>query len=413
MKAEIITIGDELLIGQTVDTNSSWIGAGLSLLGFDVHKKTSIHDNRKDILDTLSLTSGKSDIVLVTGGLGPTSDDITKSTICEFFNTKLVRNNIVLDMIEKMMARRGYPMNENNRRQADVPESCRILPNALGTAPGMWFEKDGTIFIFLPGVPYEMKYIMTEHVIPDIKKRFQSQVIIHRNIMTYGVPEAILAEMLTDFETGLPESIKLAFLPSFGTIKLRLTATGEDAEALKLLLDENIEKLYSLIPGLIYSENEERLEEAVGRILTEKKKTVCTVESCTGGNIAHLITTVPGSSGYFSGSVIAYENSVKENVLGVDRRLIEKEGAVSEKVVISMAENARKIFKTDFSLATSGIAGPDGGSSQKPVGTVWLAVSSESGTITEKHIFGTDRSVNITRFSIAALHLLRKQIISL
>jgi len=411
MKAEIITIGDELLIGQTIDTNSAWMGAELSSAGFDIHRKITIRDNRSDILQALSDSSGKSVVVLMTGGLGPTSDDITKQTLCEFFNTKLVLNEEVLDMIEKMMLRRNFPMNENNRKQAEVPESCMVLTNNAGTAPGMWFEKDDTIFISMPGVPVEMKYIMNQHVMPELKKRFTSQVIIHRNVMTYGTPEARLAEILAVFEAGLPGHIKLAYLPSSGIIKLRLTGSGTDHKSVSDSVEIQVDKLYNIIPDLIYGENEESLELVIGKLLREKKKTLCTSESCTGGNIAHLITCVPGSSDYYIGSVIAYSNSVKIQLLGIDKRIIEKEGAVSEPVIRAMAEGAKRILKTDYCVATSGIAGPDGGTPEKPVGTIWIAVASGSGTVAEKHTFGTDRIANITRFSLVALNMLRKQII--
>ncbi len=411
MKAEIITIGDELLIGQTIDTNSAWIGTELSLAGFDIQRKISIHDNTIDILKALTDVLGKTDVVIITGGLGPTSDDITKAALCEFFNTRLVMNNEVLTMIEKMMTRRNFPMNENNRKQADVPETCTVLTNAAGTAPGMWFEKNGTIFISMPGVPYEMKYIMGEHVLPMLKKRFTSQVIIHRNIMTYGTSEAQLAELLVEFEALLPADIKLAYLPSSGINKLRLTGTGKSYENVSVLIDKHVGKLYSIIPELIYGENEESLEAVTGKLLVANKKTVCTAESCTGGNIAHLITTIPGSSSYFKGSVVAYDNSIKTGLLGIPTVLIEREGAVSEPVVRSMAENSRALFNADYSVATSGIAGPDGGTDEKPVGTLWIAVSSHSGTVAEKHTYGMDRILNITRFSFVALNLLRKQII--
>lgn len=412
MKAVIITIGDELLIGQTVDTNSAWIGSVLSLAGFDIFKKITIHDNRTDILIALAEASGKANVVIITGGLGPTSDDITKPALCEFFNTRLVMNNEVLAMVESMMRRRNFPMNENNRKQAEVPESCIVLTNAAGTAPGMWFEKDRTIFISLPGVPAEMKYIMTHHVMPALKKQFTSQFIIHRNIMTYGAPEARLAEMLTGFEEALPECVKIAYLPSSGIIKLRLTGTGTDQGKIEESVDEQATKLYSIIPDLIYGENEESLEMVIGRLLRHKRKTICTAESCTGGNIAHMITSVPGSSYYFKGSVIAYANSIKTELLGIDEKVIEKHGAVSEAVVTLMAEAARRLLKSDFAVATSGIAGPDGGTEEKPVGTLWTAVASESGTIAEKHTFGTDRMNNIIRFTIVALNMLRKQIIN-
>ena len=412
MRAIIITIGDELLIGQTIDTNSAWIGSELSKAGFDIFRKISIHDNRNDILETLEEVTGKAELVLVSGGLGPTSDDITKQTICEFFNSKLVLNDKVLKMIEEMIRRRGTSMNENNRRQSLVPDTCQVLYNAMGTAPGMLFEKDKTVLIFMPGVPYEMKYIMTEHVLPLLKKRFSSTVIIHRNIMTYGVPEARLAELLTGFEDSLPGDIRLAYLPSSGIIKLRLTATGSDRQVLNEKVEEQVKKLYMTIPDLIYGEDEKSLEMVIGQLLKERKKTLSTAESCTGGKIAQMITSIPGSSSYYKGSVIAYDNSVKRDLLEIPEEMLIKYGAVSEKVVESMAKGVRKLLKSDYSAATSGIAGPDGGSDLKPVGTIWIAVSSQKGTVTERHVFGNDRNLNITRFSIAALNLLRKQIIS-
>jgi competence/damage-inducible protein CinA-like protein len=412
MIAEIITIGDEILIGQTVDTNSAWMGAELSNAGFDVKRIISIHDRREDILNALNNSAVNCDVVLITGGLGPTSDDITKETLCDFFNTRLIVNDEVLSMIKDIIGRRNLQMNENNYKQAEVPESCRVLSNARGTAPGMWFEKDKTIFISMPGVPFEMKYIMTKHVLPELKKRFTSQVIIHRNIMTYGTFEAKLAETLTQFETNLPDNIKLAYLPSSGIIKLRLTATGTDHKSLSLLLNEHIKELYTIIPEYIYGENEESLEMLIGRILKSDKKTVCTAESCTGGEIAHLLTSIPGSSGYYNGSLIAYANSIKSQLLNVDQNTIYTYGAVSEEVVREMASGARKLFNTDFALAITGIAGPDGGSVEKPLGTVWIAVASEKGVNTITHVFGKDRISNIKRFSTAALNHLRKQVIN-
>ncbi len=412
MKAIIITIGDELLIGQTVDTNSAWIGAELSKAGFDVSRIVSIHDTREDILYTLGEVAATANVVLITGGLGPTSDDITKQTLCEYFNTNMVLNKEVLGMIEKMMLHRKFQMNENNRKQAEVPESCRVLTNATGTAPGMWFEKDGIIYISMPGVPYEMKYIMNEHVIPELTKRFTSQIIIHRNIMTYGTFEAKLAEILTDFELSLPESIKLAYLPASGIIKLRLTAIGKERRKLENEINESVNLLYRTIPEFIYGENEESLEMVIGNLLKEKNNTVCTAESCTGGEIARLITSIPGCSSYYSGSVVAYSNTAKVSMLGVNSETLERYGAVSEEVVQELAIGARNKFKTDFAVATSGIAGPDGGTDTKPVGTLCIAVASEKGVAFEKRVFGNDRNTNILRFSLAALNLLRKQIIS-
>lgn len=412
MKAEIITIGDELLIGQTVDTNSAWIGAELSNAGFDIHRITSVHDRKEEILKVLSETAGRSDLVIITGGLGPTSDDITKPVLCEFFNTNLVFNTEVFGMIDDMMRRRGYQVNENNKRQAEVPESCRVLKNNVGTAPGMWFEKDHMIYISLPGVPFEMKFIMNEHIIPELKKRFTSQVIIHRNIMTFGTYEAKLAEILSGFEAGLPKEIKLAYLPSYGVIKLRLTATGKDAGILNEMIDKQVNKLFGIIPEFIFSTVEKPVEEVIGDLLRQKRYTVSTAESCTGGNIARMITSIPGSSDYFTGSVIAYDNKVKTGVLGVNENTLKEHGAVSKQVVAEMAEGARKLFNTDFAVATSGIAGPDGGSPGKPAGTVWIAVASGDTTTVEKEVYSHERNVNIQRFSTAALDALRRQIIS-
>lgn len=413
MKAEIITIGDELLIGQTIDTNSAWIGAELSSAGFDVSRRTSIHDIREDILGTLSETAGRRpDLVIITGGLGPTSDDITKQTLCEFFNTRLVLNQQVLEMVETLVTRRGFPMNENNRRQAEVPESCRVLTNAAGTAPGMWFEKDNTIFISMPGVPSEMIYIMSRHVIPEIKNRFTSQKIVHKNIMTYGAPEARLAEILTGFEARIPAGVKLAYLPSSGIIKLRLTATGNNSDDLQSVINEQVKILYETIPEYIYGEDEVSLEMTIGNLLRERNFTLCTAESCTGGNLARLITSVPGCSDYYRGTVVAYANEIKTGILGVDPHLIAKHGAVSEPVAIAMAEGARALMNTDFAVSTTGIAGPAGGSDTKPVGTVWIAVSHRGGTVAEKHTLTTDRASNITRFTLLALNLLRKRILA-
>ena len=411
MKAEIITIGDELLIGQTIDTNSAWIGAELSQAGFDICRKISIHDKREDILDAVSEAVSKYDIVLITGGLGPTSDDITKQTLCDIFDGTLVVNTTVLSMINEMMLRRGIPMNEINRKQAEVPDSCRVLYNKMGTAPGMWFEKEGTIFISMPGVPYEMKYIMNEHVLPELKKRFHSQVVIHRNIMTYGTSESRLAEILTGFEKSLPAAIKLAYLPSYGIIKLRLTGTGQSKEVVENIVNEQVIKLYSIIPQFIYSEIDEQIENYIANLLKERKLTICTAESCTGGKIAQMLTSIPGSSQYYKGSVIAYDNGIKTSFLNVPEEMMADYGAVSEQVAAKMAIEVRKKFNTDYSVATSGIAGPEGGSEFKPVGTVYIAVSSDNGVITERYVFSKDRISNINRFSIASLNLLRKQIL--
>lgn len=412
MIAEIITIGDELLIGQTVDTNSAWIGAELSRAGFDILRRLSVHDRREDILYALENVSHNTDVVLITGGLGPTSDDITKQTLCEFFGTGLVVDQEVLSMITEMMARRNIGINENNRKQAEVPASCRVLTNAKGTAPGMWFEKDGRIFVSMPGVPFEMKYLMNTHVIPELNNRFRTQVIIHRNIMTFGTYEARLAELLTDFEATLPVNVKLAYLPSSGVIKLRLTGTGIDREILNNTLDNQVSKIHGFIHEYIFAEEETSLESVVGSLLRERKATLSTAESCTGGRISQMITSIPGSSDYFRGSVIAYHNSIKNSLLGVSTDSIDKYGAVSEEVAKQMAEGARKAMETDFSIAVTGIAGPGGGTPLKPVGTVCIGVASPAGTVTVKYVFGNERVINIDRFATSALNLLRLQIIS-
>ncbi|MCU0408292.1 MAG: competence/damage-inducible protein A [Bacteroidales bacterium] len=411
MKASIITIGDELLIGQTVDTNSAWIGAELSALGFDVCRITSIHDRKDDILEALGEAARISDLAIITGGLGPTSDDITKQTLCEYFGTRLVPDERVLGMIEAMLQRRKMPLNDNNRRQADVPENCTVLTNAAGTAPGMWFERKGKVFISLPGVPGEMRHIMNMHVLPELTKRFRSQVIIHRNIMTYGTYEAKLAELLQDFENELPAAVKLAYLPSYGVIKLRLTGSGKDRNVLGDEIEKQVRKLYKTIPEYIYAENEETLEIVIGNMLKGRNMTVATAESCTGGEVSHLITSVPGSSAYFRGGVVAYDNAVKTGVLEVSEESILKHGAVSREVSEEMAKGARRILNADFAVAVTGIAGPEGGTENKPVGTVWIAVSSQEGTVAEMRVFGTDRLSNTRRSSLAALNLLRLQLI--
>ena len=412
MKALIITIGDELLIGQTIDTNSSWIGAELSKLGFDIYRMISVHDRGADILSILNETHKIADVVIITGGLGPTSDDITKQVLCDWFGGKLTINNEVLEMISAMVTKRGFIMNENNRKQALVPDTCRALLNETGTAPGMWFEKDNCVYVSLPGVPFEMKHIMNQRVIPELSKRFNTQAVYHRNILTYGEPEARLADTLENFESELPPFIKLAYLPAMGVIKLRLTAIGISKEIIKDETDKQAEKLYNIIPHLIFGEGNDTMESVIGRLLREKGMSLATAESCTGGKIASLITSVPGCSDYFKGSIIAYSNEVKVSVLEVEDRLITENGAVSSPVVEAMASGARRVFRADYAVATSGIAGPDGGTPEKPVGTLWVALASPTTIISEKFNFANDRNVNISRFSSAALNLLLKKILT-
>ncbi len=411
--AEIITIGDELLIGQTVDTNSAWMGAQLNLHGVWVNRITSISDKKEEIISALSEALGRdAGLILITGGLGPTSDDITKETLAEYFDSAMVIDEGVLESVSERLRIRNLEMNDKNYGQALVPEKCKVLVNRTGTAPAMMFEKDGKIIISMPGVPLEMKHIMHEHVLPMAAVNAGKRVIIHRNIMTYGTFEAKLAERLEGFERELPGAIKLAYLPAHGVIKLRLTATGDKDTEVRQSIEEQVGKLYTIIPDIIYGEDEVTLEEAIGKLLSANRLTLSTAESCTGGKIASMITSVPGSSGWFTGSVVAYDNNIKIQLLGVDPETIRVYGAVSEETVTAMAQGIRLLTGTDYAIAVTGVAGPSGGTTEKPVGTVWIAVASDRGTVTERQRFGDDRIINISRSAYSALNLLRKQIIS-
>ncbi|HDZ40587.1 MAG TPA: competence/damage-inducible protein A [Bacteroidetes bacterium] len=411
MQAEIISIGDELLIGMTVDSNAAWMGRELTNLGIEVFQMTSISDNREHILKVVDESLNRSNLVLVTGGLGPTSDDITKKTLSEYFDMKLVQDERVLENIKNLLRNRGLHLNENNIRQAEVPEGCSVLNNKLGTAPGMWFEKEGRVLVSMPGVPYEMEYIMENHVIPRIIDHFQRPYIKYRLVMTFGTFEAHLAEILEDFEREMPKMVRLAYLPASGIIKLRLTARGGDEEETDRILNEQIDKLYEIIPDYIYGLDGISLEEATGKLLRDNKLNMSIAESCTGGNISRMITSVPGSSDYFTGSVIAYDNRIKKEELGVSQQDLDKYGAVSEEVALQMARGIREKYRTDFGISTTGIAGPGGGTGEKPVGTVWIAVSSRKGFYTEKHNYAFTRSNNIRRASLASMNLLRKTVI--
>jgi len=411
MLAEIITIGDELLMGLTVDTNSAWMGQFLTSFGFKIHQQTTISDNREDILAAINNSINRVDLVLVTGGLGPTSDDITKETIAEYFDSKLIKNEFVYSYIEEILNLRGLEMNDNNRRQAMVPDICTVLPNGKGTAPGMLFEKEGSVLISMPGVPYEMKDIMENHVAPYIKNNFNKEIIRYRLIMVYGTFEAKLAEVLEPFEDQLPSNISLAYLPTAGIIKLRLTATGNKESDLDKALDRQIELLQEAIPDSIYGYDGEMLEETVGKLLVSADATVSLAESCTGGAVSHMLSSVPGSSSYLRGSVVAYHNDIKINELNVARETIETYGAVSKETALSMAEGIRKKYNTTFAVSVTGVAGPDGGTAEKPVGTTWIAVSSKDKTIALKKSFGTKREHNVRRSSLAALDMLRRVII--
>jgi nicotinamide-nucleotide amidase len=412
-KAGILTIGDELLIGQTINTNSAWLGRELALVNIRVVKNVTISDDKSEIINGLELLKKDCDIILITGGLGPTKDDITKYTLAEYFEMKLVRNLSILSKLEDFFTKRGREMLEVNRQQADLPDGCIIVENKNGTASGMWFEKNNKVFVSMPGVPYEMKSMMTNTVIPLLVEKFKPEAVYHRTILTHGIGESFLAEILKDWENDLRiNGNSLAYLPSPGIVKLRISSGGKSVAELKKIVDAYAEKLYSLIPEWIYGEGEETLEEIVGKLLRRNKKTISTAESCTGGYISHLITSVSGSSEYYLGSVVSYSNKVKTDQLGVDENLFSSVGAVSMEVVEQMAGGVRKKLNTDFSIAVSGIAGPDGGTDEKPVGTVWIAIGTPEGVISKKYIFEKNRERNIRRSALAALNMLRKILIN-
>jgi len=408
MIAEIISIGDELLIGQVVNTNASWMGELLNRNGIKVKQIKVIADDKKDILNSIDNSFKSADIILLTGGLGPTKDDITKHTLCEYFDTKLVFNEDAFSRIKEIFRLRNFKVSAVNKAQADLPESCTPLKNINGTASGMWFEKNEKVLVSMPGVPFEMKPMMENEVIPRVKAKFKTPVILHKTIMTQGIGESFLAKKIEDWENSLPQNIKLAYLPQPGIVRLRLSATGENKIKCEQIIAELIEKLKLLIGDLIFGYDNILLEEAVGESLKLHQKTVATAESCTGGYIAHLLTSIAGSSSYFKGSAITYANEIKENILGVSHEDLEKEGAVSETVVKQMAIGAHKKFETDYAIATSGIAGPDGGTEDKPVGTTWIAIAGPDGVLAEKHHFGEHRGRNIRRAALTALFMLKK-----
>lgn len=406
-RVEIITIGDEILIGQIVDTNSAWMATELNLISVKVEQITSISDEPEHLVEALNNARSRADVVLITGGLGPTKDDRTKKVLCEYFDAKMILHQATLDHVTQFFVRRGLDVNQLNHDQAMVPDCCEVLFNPLGTAPGMWFEHDNTIFVSMPGVPFEMKELMKLHVLPRLKKQNGLGAIFHKTVLTIGIPESILAERLDLWEDALPKHIHLAYLPNPGQIRLRFSAFGSNETQLIKEVNNEIEKLKLIIPEAIYGYENETLSGVIGKILTSKKQTLATAESCTGGFIAHSITSESGASNWFKGSVIAYSNDIKVKVLGVDPLAIDNYGAVSEQVVRQMAEGARKILNTHYAIATSGIAGPDGGSDEKPVGTVWIAVASPSETFAHEFHFSSDRERNIIRSSQSALDLLR------
>ncbi len=413
MLAEIITIGDEILIGQIVDTNSAWMGEQLNLVGIKVHQITSVSDNAEHIVKALDEAKSRADIILITGGLGPTKDDITKYTLVKYFNTSLRFDEEVHQHVKALFARFGREVTGVNLKQAEVPENCTVIHNANGTAPGMWFEQNEKVFVSMPGVPYEMKKMMGAEILPRLKKKYNLPTIVHRTILTQGIGESFLSEIIAEWENSLADkNIKLAYLPSPGMVRLRLSASGNNETALRKSVEEKVEELNKLIPQHIYGYEKDTLEQIVGSLLKEKKQTLSLAESCSGGLIAHLVTSVPGSSGYFMGGVVSYSYESKTNMLGVTTETLEKFGAVSEEVVTQMALGAKKEFKTDWAVSASGIAGPDGGMEGKPVGTVWIAVAGPNGVKAKKFQFGGDRERNIAVTAITALNILRKQLLS-
>ncbi|MFH1160783.1 MAG: competence/damage-inducible protein A [bacterium] len=417
MKIELINIGDEILIGQVVNTNAAWMAETLNRNGFQAYQFTVLSDNREHILQGLEDALNRADVVLVSGGIGPTKDDITKQTICEFFETKPVFSEDAYRDIEALFARSGYQVTELNRKQAELPENCITIPNRLGTARGMWFEKVTancqlpTIFIFLPGVPFEMKDMFSQEVIPRLKERFSPRAICHKTILTQGVGESFLADILKDWENSLPENIKLAYLPQPGIVRLRFTATGNREDDLRSQVDSEVRKLQKLIPELIFGYDEDTLEAIIGQLLKQKGETLATAESCTGGIIAHLITSVPGSSAYFMGGIVAYANDAKEDLLSVKPDTLLLHGAVSEPVVLEMVQGVKKRFGSDYAIATSGIAGPTGGTPEKPVGTVWIGIATPARVFAKHYLFGDNRERNIRRTALQALNLLRKEML--
>ncbi len=412
MLAEVITIGDEILIGQVVDTNSAWLGQQLNQAGIALNRITSVPDTREGILEGLALAEARANLILITGGLGPTKDDITKPTLCEYFETELEENAEVLAHVEELFASRGYKMPPVNRKQAQLPAGCQVLTNPVGTAPGMWFEKGNKVFVAMPGVPYEMKGLMTDEVLPRVKKHFKTPEIYHKTVMTQGIGESSIMEIVTDWEESLPaEGLKLAYLPSPGSVRMRISGEGNEPEALQEKVHRKVEELKPLLEKYIFGYDDVTLQQVVGRLLSEHQMTVSTAESCTGGYIAHLLTSVAGSSAYFEGSIISYANAVKQSLLQVSESDLTKHGAVSLPVVEQMARGARTSLNTDFAVATSGIAGPGGGTATKPVGLVCIGIAGPNGVVSRELRFGKNRERNIRMFTLTALSLLRKEIL--
>ena len=411
IRAEVITIGDEILFGQITDTNTQWISTELTGIGIRTVRKTSVGDEVDVILTALAEAANRADLVIITGGLGPTNDDITKKTLCRFFGVGLVRNPDALALVTGFFEKRGREMTELNRGQADLPENAEYVQNDWGTAPGMWFDHEGTVYVSLPGVPFEMKNLMTHRVLPKLKDRFETPVIRHKMIRTIGIGESFLAERIEAWEAALPPHIRLAYLPGFGQVKLRLTATRTDRDQLGRELDAQVAGVMPLIENHVYGFDGDEIEQVVINLLKEKDLMLGVAESCTGGQVAATLTKVPGVSAVFAGGVVSYSNEVKIIGLGVNPETLGTYGAVSEAVVREMAEGVRVMLGTDVGLATSGVAGPDGGTPDKPVGTIWIAVSTDNGTVAKRLTLGQYRDQNITLTTTYVLNLLREQLI--
>lgn len=413
MLAEIITIGDEILIGQIIDTNSAFISKELNKIGVSVYQITSIQDDKSHILKALSEAEDRVDIVILTGGLGPTKDDITKRTLSEYFNDILIQNDSVLNHVEELFAKYiSTPISDLNRRQALVPSKATVLHNNFGTAPGMWLEKNYKVFVSLPGVPYEMKALISSEVIPRLQEKFHFPFILHRTVLTYGLGESAIAERLDEWEDALPSFIKLAYLPNLGSVRLRLSAKGYNREEIESEMDSQIEQLLIYIDDIFVGfEEDESIEVIVGKKLVELGKTISIAESCTGGKIAERITTNAGASNFFKGSIVSYATNTKENILKVPADIISKYSVVSNQVAESMAKNAKIMFKTDYSIATTGNAGPTKGDADAEVGTVIIAIATPNSVYSEKFMFGKGRTKVINKASNKAFEMLLKEIL--
>ena len=417
MKAELLTIGNEILIGQITNTNAVWMAQQLNQIGVSVVHMSSVADDKDSILKAFADAQKRADFVFVTGGLGPTKDDITKTTFCDYFNTTLVENEDVLKDVTTFFIKRNKEVSAINKKQAEVPKGCVVIRNLNGTAPGMWMEKDSTVFISMPGVPYEMKLMMSDIILPKIKNNYALPFIYHKTILTQGIGESVLSELISDWEDAITlKGIGLAYLPSPGMVRLRLSATGLDEKTLQQKIDNEVENVKPLIEKYIYGYEEygkeqPKMEEILGELLQRKKLKLALAESCTGGYISHLMTSIAGSSAYYNGGVVPYHNEFKQQLLQVDSTIFEKHGAVSEECVTAMAKQAQVVFKTTTSIAVSGVAGPAGGTEEKPIGTVWIAVSYHDKIIAKKFLFGDDRMRNIQMTATTAMNLLRKLIL--